>query len=369
MPPKDHDAILIDTSIFESHGLRLDSGILGTLKQFKDSPVAILIPDVIKNELLSHLEKRIRTSQSTLSKAVNDAGKYVFASDEELADVNKIVDGFADPKVLAEARYSQFVSDVRATEIQCDDFISINDVLKRYFDNEPPFSEYGKKKNEFPDAIVLLAVEAWADAKEVKVLAVSADSDWRLFCEQSLRIDCEEKLASGLDKFNHTKAAISFIDELETLFKDGTEAEFVEKVADALNTALDGFTPNQYAESQFYWEPEGAHGWFENIDFLDEKFRIVEVTHEWIVTEAVAEITVGAEGEFSLSVLDSVDKDYVSLDSVTAEASETFVSSLLITISGYLDNVANIVVEEVEVLDPIKSINFGTLELSDSFYE
>lgn len=369
MPPKDHDAILIDTSIFESHGLRLDSGILGTLKQFKGSPVPILIPDVIKSELLSHLEKKIRTSQSALSKAVNDAATYVFASDEELEDLNEIVRKFADPRVLAEARLSQFVADVGATEILCDDFISINDVLKRYFDNEPPFSESGKKKNEFPDAIVLLAVEAWADANDAKVLAVSADNDWKLFCEQSNRIDCEEKLASGLDKFNHTTSAISFVDKLEALFKDGREAEFVEKVAEVLKADLDGFTPNQYAESQFYWEPEGAHGWFENIDFLDEKFRIVEVTHDWIVIEAVAEITVGAEGEFSLSVLDSVDKDYVSLDSVTAEASETFVSSILITISDYLEDVANMIVDEVEILDPIKTIDFGTLELSDSFYE
>lgn len=43
----EYDAILVDTSIFDGSGLRLESGLLGKLKQFAESPVKLLMPDVI----------------------------------------------------------------------------------------------------------------------------------------------------------------------------------------------------------------------------------------------------------------------------------------------------------------------------------
>lgn len=86
--------------------------------------------------------------------------------------------------------------------------------------------------------------------------------------------------------------------------------------------------------------------------------------------EARAEITVGAEGEFSLSVHDSIDKDYVGLGSTSVTTKETFESAILITISGeFKEDIGALEVEEVEVVDPIRTIHFGTLELDYGEYE
>ena len=73
------------------------------------------------------------------------------------------------------------------------------------------------------------------------------------------------------------------------------------------------FTPDQEADSHLYWEPEGCHGWFEEFDFVDFDFRIIDQWKGGVVIEALANITVKAEGDFSLSVYDSIDRDHVSL--------------------------------------------------------
>ena len=43
MAESEYDAILVDTSIFDGNGLRLESGLLGKLKQFSESSVNFLI--------------------------------------------------------------------------------------------------------------------------------------------------------------------------------------------------------------------------------------------------------------------------------------------------------------------------------------
>jgi hypothetical protein len=77
-PDKSYDAILIDTSIFDGNGLRLEAGLLGKLRQFKKTNIDILLPDVIKSEIQSHLEKRIKVSRNSLEKSINDAADHLF---------------------------------------------------------------------------------------------------------------------------------------------------------------------------------------------------------------------------------------------------------------------------------------------------
>lgn len=77
-----------------------------------------------------------------------------------------------------------------------------------------------------------------------------------------------------------------------------------------------------------------------------------------------------AEGNFSLSVHDSIDKDYVDMGSVTATVEEEFESEILITITGNLDGeIRDLTIEDVEIVSPIKCIHFGTLEPNFGGYE
>tara|TARA_B100001063_G_C16660228_1_gene500621 strand:- start:560 stop:802 length:243 start_codon:yes stop_codon:yes gene_type:complete len=79
-----------------------------------------------------------------------------------------------------------------------------------------------------------------------------------------------------------------------------------------------------------------------------------------VVVEAMANITVEADGEFSFSVYDSIDRDNVYMGSITASATEEFESEILITITGDLNgNVEDLAIEDVEIVNPISAIILG----------
>ena len=79
-------------------------------------------------------------------------------------------------------------------------------------------------------------------------------------------------------------------------------------------------------------------------------------------------ITVEVDGEFSLSVHDSIDRDYVPIDSLSVTKKTTFDSKILVTVrgefSGEFDDstLDQLEVEDVEIVSIPNTINFGTLE-------
>lgn len=366
----EYEALLIDTSIFDGNGLRLEKGLLGKLNQFKKSPVVFLLPDVICGEIKTHLEQKIRASRSALEKSINEAGDHLFFDGSTLNQAKELLLESKEIEGLAETRLNNFIEKTGAIVLECGEHLSVSELLKKYFSNQAPFSETGKKKNEFPDAIVLMAVDEWAKKSSKSVLAIAKDDDWSRYCESSENIDCIGELSDGLAMFNKANAPYAFLSKLESELDSEEAQSFLDGVGSRLATELDGFTPDQDAESYLYWEPEGSNGWFKSFYLTSNELRIIESDEEYIVLECKAAITVEAEGEFSLSVHDSIDRDYVHIDSVTATAEEEFESEILITIVGDLEGpMEELSIEQVEIVSPIKCIHFGTLEPDLGDYE
>lgn len=366
----EYEALLIDTSIFDGNGLRLEKGLLGKLNQFKRSPVDLLLPDVICGEIKAHLDHKIKVSRSALEKAINDAGDHLFFDGNTLNEAKELLLNSKEIEGLAEARLNDFIEKTGAVVLKCGDHLSVSELLKKYFSNSAPFSESGKKKNEFPDAIVLMAVDEWAKKSNKSVLAISNDGDWSRYCESSEHIDCMEELSDGLAMFNKVNAPYALLSKLESALNSEQAQSFLDDVASKLEAELDGFTPDQDAESYLYWEPEGSNGWFKSFYLTSNVLRIIESDEEYLVIEFKAAITVEAEGEFSLSVHDSIDDDYVHIDSVTATAEEEFESEILVTIVGDLEGpIEGLHIERVEIVSPIRRIHFGTLEPDLRDYE
>lgn len=366
----EYEALLIDTSIFDGNGLRLEKGLLGKLNQFERSPVIFLMPDVICGEVRSHLEQKIRASRSALEKSINEAGDHIFFDGNTLTDAKSLLLESKEIEGLAESRLDDFVKNTGALVLECGEYLDVSSLLKKYFASEAPFSDSAKKKNEFPDAIVLMAVDEWARRNGKSVLAIAKDDDWSRYCASSENIECIDDLSDGLALFNKANAPYAFLSKLESALENETAQKFLDGVEERLRADLDGFTPDQDAESYLYWEPEGSNGWLKSFYLTSNELRIIESDEEYIVIECEAAITVEAEGEFSLSVHDSIDRDYVSMGSVTATAEEEFESDILITIVGDLEGpIEDLSVEQVEIVSPIKCIHFGTLEPDLGDYE
>ncbi|MGA4440624.1 PIN domain-containing protein [Psychrobacter pocilloporae] len=363
---KQYGAILVDTCIFDKNGLRLEKGLLGKLNQFKDSEIHYLLPDVIKSEVRNHLESKVKSARASLEKALNDAGDHLFFDGSELNHAKSVLIDSNEIKGVAENRINKFILSTGALVLDCGKYVSVSELLQQYFQNKAPFAETGKKKNEFPDAIVLLATEAWAKENDLQVLAVGRDGDWKEYCEMSDNIDYIEDFADALSKFNKETAHFAFLSLLTSQLEQENSidaADFLQRIRSSLEVVLDGFTPDQEADSSHYWEPDGCHGWLSDFELASHDFKIVDHAEDYVVLEMNAVISVKVEGEFSLSHYDSIDRDSVGLGGIVTTAEEQFESAILVTICGDLNgDLSDVDIEDVEVVDPITSIDFGTLE-------
>lgn len=86
-----YEALLVDTSIYDRNALLLEKGLLGKLTQFRKSPIDLLMPDVIKNEVRSHLEKKIKLARNSLEKSLNDAADHLFFAGSTLNDARQFL--------------------------------------------------------------------------------------------------------------------------------------------------------------------------------------------------------------------------------------------------------------------------------------
>ena len=71
----------------------------------------------------------------------------------------------------------KFFKEIDACILQVNE-VTMQEVFQKYFTAAPPFAVSGKKKNEFPDAVALMSLEAWTNKNNKRVLAVSGDKDW-----------------------------------------------------------------------------------------------------------------------------------------------------------------------------------------------
>ncbi|MFD6211418.1 PIN domain-containing protein [Peribacillus sp. NPDC060253] len=73
-------------------------------------------------------------------------------------------------------------------------------IFKMYFKDIPPFSK--KKRDEFPDAFSLVALENWFKRQDEKVRIVSDDGDLKNYCEESHTLIYESGCQTPIDSWN-----------------------------------------------------------------------------------------------------------------------------------------------------------------------
>ncbi|MGF6527646.1 PIN domain-containing protein [Variovorax sp. PvP013] len=118
---------------------------------------------------------------------------------------NPIIAGFFaeydHSRVQSQAQevFQGFIDDSNATVLDLSK-VDANEVFRKYFQHEAPFQE-GKKKDEFPDAFSMLAIEASLGENE-KCYVVSEDSDLIAFCAANNRFLLIEDLPKLLDLYN-----------------------------------------------------------------------------------------------------------------------------------------------------------------------
>lgn len=92
-------------------------------------------------------------------------------------------------------QYCLFKLDMNIEVISTND-VKTTDVMDLYFNQLPPFSS--KKKNEFPDAVSLLAIEE--KVKNLKSIIISGDKDWASYFENINNSEFFNSIPEFIDK-------------------------------------------------------------------------------------------------------------------------------------------------------------------------
>ncbi len=364
----DYGAITIDTSIFDQKGLKLESGILKALEQFNGKPSHLVLSEIIVREVHSHLRKKVADSRALVIKAIRESTINLTSSNEDAAKATEILVPQEDDHNVAKNRLDLFVTNTGAEIVPATGRVELDEIIKKYFQSEPPFAETGKKKNEFPDAIALMSLESWAKEHKTKILAVAKDNDWVKFAEQSEYIDVIEDLAEAIAKFQPHSSAIDFCSELAKKLPNDEPADFNEIIEQYLTDAVGELDLFPEASSQFIYEHDYVEVILDDFEFVPDAsgaalIQPIQGQNETLIVEAKVFIKATATTSFSLSVRDSIDKDYVSVGSATATTELEFESEILLTFEGDFEgNTDEVDLTGFELLSYPSDVDFGDIE-------
>ena len=113
----DYGAITLDTSIFDQHGLKLESGLLKTLEQFNGKPSPLILSEIIVREVISHLKKKAKKSRLLVEKAIRDSPAHLSLTSENVNIARFSLIPEISDKEIAENRMKAFCNSAGAIQI------------------------------------------------------------------------------------------------------------------------------------------------------------------------------------------------------------------------------------------------------------
>lgn len=364
----DFGAITIDNSTFKSEGYKFDEGLLAQMKQFKESPVRVLQTDIVHNEAINHIGQEITKTRTSIGQTLRSANKQLKIKSDVIENARKLLSIDGSEAEIAEARLEEYYELIGAEIIDSEKYTDLSLLTRMYFSTEAPFEDKKDKKNEFPDAIALLALEGWAERNDINIIAVSEDNGWKNYSEDSNRITLVSSLDEALEKFQPHNKVASIIKNIRKDSLLDNNNHVLQKIEQAIIDSIDGYDIWIEASSylSFEWEDTSAAYISHYLDKDTEgfvKIRVIRINDESIVLKVGTTVKVEVEASFDFSVRDSIDKDYVGIGTNVCTTIEDYHTDILLTLTGdFSQDFDNIEFSDIEVLETIGQANFGEIE-------
>lgn len=356
-----YDALTLDTNIIIRDGFNFESGLLAQLKQFKGGPAEFILSQVVFQEVYKHLVKATRAAAEAWDTAALKAIRFGVVSPAASLPVP------IDFTKAAAARVTAFGTNSGA-RLVLPDVIAVKDVMDCYFHNRPPFEAAGKKKEEFPDAIALLSIEAWARGASKKVLAVSNDAGWKAFADGSEFIDVVPDLGEALGIFQrHAAGAVQKIRDFIRLAESGGAPDALELIEDHASDEIHGILFDCDYESEFEVDVDDIDIDYRGLSFTETggeyDITVVRLGRNEIAARVGVKIDLEATAWFSFFA--SEGKSFVGGGSSTLR--DTLETYLLLTFSGEAEHGPDkLALEQVEFVEDYAVLDFGTISLDST---
>jgi hypothetical protein len=369
MPPfdeaalKDHiaaariGALSIDTSVFDKLGRNLNTQPLAGLAQFRHGPTRFVLSGVVVGELKAHLCNHANQAKQELAAKLRGIGTHWHRTVDNPA-VEAVLGIARSPEEYADAFFAEFV-DTTAPVIVGVETVDLTQLLGWYFAADPPFGDKDTKKHEFPDAMALASLAAWArDAKTI-MLVISGDTGWRDYCDKSDHLICMLELPAALNLFNEN-ASVLVSRVLAKL--DADQAEDLQKaIGVALESFLEELDVEIEADSSVEYEVDyvepSLNGWR---IYDPSQADVISVDDDLLVFSVPVHANVSFGVAFRFHHWDSVDREYVRLRSRTEWIPRKIEVIMTISISKELEPAPD--VYEISTMRDRIELEIGNVE-------
>lgn len=317
--------LTIDTNIFDEKGLQLSASPLATVAILNNRPFDFVLSGTVAKEILSHLQKKAEDAFRTARKAIGEA-LYAFETVHPTRDqLLDQITGARTPTTASEARFEDYVQNTGCQILQDEDLVTTRELFAGYFGGHAPFGT-GKKKDEFPDALALNALEATARGRGTSFLVVSKDGDWRKFCEQSQRLYLITELETALALLNDPplvvrQSILGWLGENSDGRVDIRNE--LENVITRLDVDVNGYATSGELEAIPYGVELLDIEWSDDADV--DIIETSDPDEEGVITAVLSmplQLDLRVHVELSFSVWDSVDRESISIGGRSVEVDE-----------------------------------------------
>lgn len=286
--------IFLDTSELVSLNFAYDGPVLSALESLLHKGAAFIhFTDISISEIKAQIESEVHASIQAadqfrkkariLKNLPRSPYKEFFAELEKASAVAEL-----------NGQLERFMANTKAHIVSVN-AVPVNNVFGLYFRRKAPFGE-NKKKNEFPDAFTLIALEQWCQENNEKMYVVTHDSDLKTYCQQSITLLCLEKTSD-------------FINLLT--FHDDRLAPFIRDLLEKHPAEIKGAIERAFCNLGFYLDDQQG-------DVLDVTVTDIEITDQALIEvnkdHAVVEITA--------KVYFNADVEYDDLETATYDSED-----------------------------------------------
>ena len=220
------DTVFIDTSVFVAENYFAAGNRINSLRRMaEEGKIKLVLSEITIEEVRRHIVSQVRESWKQFDKVCK-----VFRNRKEIDDWRK---GTNDKKECE--RYLSHLEDfLKTPNLTVLDYSYCTDTAKvftAYFARKKPFGE-GMKKDEFPDAFVLAALEKYAAETKHPIVVLSQDSD--MLCYESKMLSCQE-CGGYVSKKLKEGVALQALDEILKEEKADLEKEIQKQAVDYLD--------------------------------------------------------------------------------------------------------------------------------------
>ena len=237
--------VFLDTSIFIAQNYNYSSTPFKQIVSLaQDERLFVYVTSIVVREVEVHIKEDVEKAWEAFEGIKQKTDLRILKNIKE-APLHGIFDGFdvAPAIEILKNQFREFLQKAKVNVLEIAD-VSAEKIFEQYFSRTPPFGD--KKKNEFPDAFSLAAIEEWCRKTSVKMHVVSTDPDCQEACALNVSFKSVQSLPEFLDLLSRGEELAQLVNKLFEEHQDVVLQSIKDNV-DPLNLIYEPYGQFQYA--------------------------------------------------------------------------------------------------------------------------